>query len=487
MFDSEIAQSFHDTCRARAGDLAVLQLSDGGRISFRDLYQQYEFMLGTFRRLRIGEGDSIASLLGNRAAFISLLVACVESGAALLPIGETTDAEAAAMIENAGARVVVTDRALPLAITDRTAIDASAAIQVVRDGGSRLELPPSVVIKLTSGSTELPKAAIATARSLLADTANITTGMGIGSADVNLGIIPLSHAYALGNIVVPLITQGTAVALRRSFSPSQFVNDVIVSGATVFPGVPFMYDRLRDALGGAPLPPSLRLLVTAGARIDPETVRWFHEHAGRKIHSFYGTSETGGITFDESDELSAPLHVGRPLPNVDVGVLPEPGVNAGGRIYVRGPGLALGYARAAGPDHGDAFQDGGFRTADVGYFNTAGQLVLTGRLSALVNVAGRKVDPAEVERVLRAVPDVSDVRVLGIDAPPRGQELIAFILPSNGAMTPLALRQRCAESLSAYKIPRRFIFVDAWPVDARGKVDRRALQTLACIPETYPT
>jgi long-chain acyl-CoA synthetase len=479
MFDSEIAQRFHDTCRARAGDLAVLQLPDGGGVSFGDLYQQYEFTLGTFRRLRIGEGDCVASLLGNRAAFISLLVACLESRAALLPIGETTDAEAAAMIENAGARAVVTDRTLPLAITDQTAIDGNIAVRVVRRAGSRIALPPSVVIKLTSGSTELPKAAVATARALLADTASITTGMGIRSADVNLGIIPLSHAYALSNIVVPLITQGTAVALRGSFSPSQFVNDVVVSGATVFPGVPFMYDRLRHALGAAPLPPSLRLLVTAGARIDPETVRWFHERARRKIHSFYGASETGGITFDESDELSEPLHVGRALPNVDVGVLPEPGLNAGGRIYVRGPGLALGYAGAAGPQHGHAFQDGGFRTADVGHFNAAGQLVLTGRLSALVNVAGRKVDPAEVERVLRALPDVNDVRVLGIDAPQRGQELIAFILATNGGMTPLALRQRCAESLSPYKIPRRFIFVDAWPVDARGKVDRRALQTLA--------
>jgi long-chain acyl-CoA synthetase len=261
--------------------------------------------------------------------------------------------------------------------------------------------------------------------------------------------------------------------------PTLFVEDAAASRATVFSGVPFMFDRLRDSLADHSLPPSLRLLITAGARIEPATVQWFLDHQRRKIHSFYGASETGGITFDETDEMPDPLHVGRPLKGVTVELLPEPGVAVGGRVFVRGPGMASGYANVGNDGHNDAFQNGGFRTADVGYFNDSSQLVLTGRLSSLVNVAGRKVDPAEVERVLLNLPQVTDARVLGVDAPPRGQELVAFVVRSDDALTPLTLRQRCADTLSPYKIPRRFIFLQAWPVDARGKVDRRALQSLA--------
>ena len=107
-----------------------------------------------------------------------------------------------------------------------------------------------------------------------------------------------------------------------------------------------------------------------------------------------------------------------------------------------------------------------------------GRLVLCGRVSALVNVAGRKVDPAEVERRLLDLPGIADARVLGMSCDTRGQQVVAFLVRTDAALTPLAIRQRCAETLSTHKIPRRYIFVDRFPVDARGKIDRRALERL---------
>jgi long-chain acyl-CoA synthetase len=105
-----------------------------------------------------------------------------------------------------------------------------------------------------------------------------------------------------------------------------------------------------------------------------------------------------------------------------------------------------------------------------------GRLVLTGRLSPLVNVAGRKVDPAEVERVL-ALPTSTTRRRdrlpharAGVGGVRAGRERVAYTV---------ALRRSCAQTLSPYKIPRRFIFLERWPVDSRGKVDKRALEALA--------
>jgi long-chain acyl-CoA synthetase len=105
--------------------------------------------------------------------------------------------------------------------------------------------------------------------------------------------------------------------------------------------------------------------------------------------------------------------------------------------------------------------------------------VLTGRVSSMVNVAGRKVDPADVERTLLTLPGVAEARVLGMTCDVRGQQVVAFIVRKDPTLTSLTIRTLCAPALSAYKIPRRFVFVDRFPVDSRGKIDKRVLLALA--------
>jgi long-chain acyl-CoA synthetase len=475
---SDMAEAFERTCRDRQADTAIVWLPEARAIRFHDLWQQYKRIRAELQRHHVAAGDCVVSLVGNHPVFFPLVVACMREGATLLPLGEATDAEALEIVDRSQAVAVVTERSLPFEAAASSEVDHALSMFRVRRRSPGHSYGQSVVIKLTSGSTDLPKATLAGERALLDDSRSIVTGMTIGPDDVNMAVIPLSHAYAIGNIVVPLVVQGTAAALRASFNPAQFFDDARVSGATVFPGVPFMFDRLRDTIADKGMPASLRLLITAGARIEPGTVQWFHEH-GRKIHSFYGTSETGGITFDETEDLPDPVHVGRPLPGVSIDLLAEPGVPQGGRVFVRSTGMASGYATTPESDPDVPFVNGGFRTGDLGYLDGNGRLVLTGRVSPLVNVAGRKVDPAEIERVLVALPEVNDARVVGIDCSTRGQELVAFVLRTSASLTPLALRRSCAKTLSPYKIPRRFIFLKQWPVDGRGKVDRRALEALA--------
>jgi long-chain acyl-CoA synthetase len=312
---------------------------------------------------------------------------------------------------------------------------------------------------------------------LVNDGRHIIEAMGIEPTDINFTCIPLSHSYAIGNVVMPLLWQGTRVALRQSFNPRQFVRDVADSGATVFPGVPFMYERIMSLELIDRLPASLRLLITAGARIDVGTISWCREHLNRKVHSFYGSSETGGIAYDDSEDVSDPLHVGRAMPETTIAIRRSESGPSAGRIFVEGNAVASGYAQAKG-DPVSAFSGGGFLTGDLGYLDDSSRLVLTGRASSLVNVAGRKVDPAEVERRLLELPGIADARVLGMSCDTRGQQVVAFLVRTDAALTSLAIRRGCAETLSPHKIPRRFVFVDRFPVDARGKVDRRALQRL---------
>jgi acyl-CoA synthetase (AMP-forming)/AMP-acid ligase II len=480
---SAIADGFLKTCRDHAGEVAVRTLSDGRVLTFGDLHEQYVDTRQALVKAGVGPGSCVVSLVGNRPAFFSLFVACMDVGAALLPLSEATDAEVAALIDRAAAVAIVSERALPLAAVKEGSLPDGLRVLTLSarsDRSTPAVYGRSVLLKLTSGSTDLPKAAVAGEHHLISDGRHVIDAMGIEPADVNLAYIPLSHSYAIGNIVMPLIWQGTGVALRQMFNPSQFGHDASLSGASIFPGVPFMFDQIQASLEIDRLPAGLRLLITAGARIDPGTVLWFQERFGRKIHSFYGSSETGGISYDDSEEVSDLPHVGWPMPETTIEIKPSARTGEGaGRIFVSGPAVCGHYADEHDSARPGAFDDGGFFTGDVGYLDGRGRIVLTGRLSPLVNVAGRKVDPAEVERVLAGLRDVVEARVLGISCDKRGQQIVAFVVRSSPTLTPIAIRKLCAGMLSPYKIPRRFVFLDRLPVDARGKMDRRALEALA--------
>jgi acyl-CoA synthetase (AMP-forming)/AMP-acid ligase II len=482
---------FQQTCRDRLSALAIRNLSDGQSLTFADLLARYEAACRTLAALNIGPGMTVVIRVGNHPCFFSLFAACLHAGAALVPLGEATDDEAAAVISNCRAAALVTDRTLPPACRQILPLGAGVRIASLATDRDREVREASVVLKLTSGSTALPRAAVAGVPQMMADGRHVVDAMGIGPDDVNFACIPLSHSYALGNIVMPLLLQGAGVALRPSFNPSRFVSDVTSSAATVFPGVPFMFDRFRTQ-GLEQLPRSLRLLITAGAPIDPATVTWFRRRLGRKIHSFYGSSETGGIAYDDSDEVTDPIDVGRPMPETTIEIRQLDGEGRG-RIFVRGTAVAGSYAGddvdPVAPAVGDAddraggFVDGGFLTGDLGYLDGSGRLVLTERLSASVNVAGLKVNPREIEGVLRDLPGVADVRVMGASCDRRGQMLVAFVV-SDQVLTPVELRRRCARRLSPHKIPRRFIFLERFPLDERGKMDRRALEALVADAST---
>lgn len=198
---------------------------------------------------------------------------------------------------------------------------------------------------------------------------------------------------------------------------------------------------------------------------------------GAKIHSFYGTSETGGISFDDSSDNDEAATVGRPLPGVTITLRPEEGAPIeGGRVHVAGTAVSSGYAGQASADEG--FVDDGFLTGDFGRFDARERLVLTGRASSFINVAGKKLQPEEVEQVLRSMPGVEDVRVLGVADAVRGQQVVACMVMHGHGLTAPDVRQFCGARLAAHKIPRTIVWLDRIPLTERGKTDRAKLDAL---------
>ena len=306
-------------------------------------------------------------------------------------------------------------------------------------------------IKVTSGTSEGPKAVGCTAGHLLADGRNIIATMGIRPRDRNLAAIPLGHSYGLGNLVMPLILQGTGLVCATSFLPRQLLDWMERYRVTVLPSVPAIF-RVLSTLPPGQTPPALRTAISAGAMLSPEIAQAFHARFGVKIHNFYGSSETGGIAYDRTGRASwTGRSVGKPLAGVRVTIRT-------GRVEVRSKAVATASGREFMPDWGE--------------WNEQDELVLLGRMGHGANIGGKKVHPLEVERTLRSLTGVSDACVW-LDHRD-GRDVLAAAVETN--LTRAEVEHGLASKLPSWKLPKFYLLAVELPRTPRGKLATAQLQ-----------
>ena len=440
-----------------------------------DAHRRYADRLAS---IGLRPGELVLSAAGNSPASVALLLACRAADVPIMPVDAgTTMPEILAFADRFAAAAMIVPAALDPGPRDgrAPAVDLDPGLRLTRlHHRDPRGYPGAAILKLTSGSTGPVKATLTTEAQMVADGDHIVAAMGIDASDTQIASIPISHAYGLGSLMMPLLMLGTACVLRDSFVPHQLPADARRFGARTFPGVPFMFEYFLANPPDDGWPPSLQFLISAGAPLASATVRAFHERYGVKIHSLYGASETGAIAFDGSDEIDDTGVVGTALPGVTI-ALRDDRQSVPGRIHVRSGAVADGYSDGTR----DGFVDGGFLTGDYGALDDRQRLTLVGRASSFVNVAGRKVQPEEVERILRDMPGIRDVRVVAAPDPRRGQQIVACIVADPAAQVGvLDVRRFCSARLASYKIPRSVVFVDTLPVTPRGKIDRAALDDL---------
>jgi acyl-coenzyme A synthetase/AMP-(fatty) acid ligase len=225
---------------------------------------------------------------------------------------------------------------------------------------------------------------------------------------------------------------------------------------TVFPAVP----ALLRALAVSDVAPaglaSLRTVISAGAPLAPEVAEAFEARFGRKLHGFYGSTETGGISFDRTgDAAKTGRSVGTPLPGVRIVF------GRGGRFTVESAAVFT-----LGNRHRSPEGMGRHRTADIGRWTAEGEVLLTGRAGRFVKIAGRRLNLAEVERALKGVPGVRDALVVAHHA--RADALAAALVTEEAVDS---VRAALRDRLAAWKIPKRIVVLASFPLTARGKTD----------------
>ena len=317
--------------------------------------------------------------------------------------------------------------------------------------------PVCDLLKLTSGTSGEPRAIKFSAAQLLADCDNICDTMDLRDDDRNYGAISFAHSYGFSNLITPLLCRGIALVVTKEMMPRAIADGLASSQATVFPGVPAIF---RALCGFRFNPNSLRLCISAGAPLLPEVARQFHETWGLKVHSFYGASECGGICYDASEDPAVPAgYVGPTLRNVSIES------KADGLIRISSDAVGLGY-------YPGVESNGVFEPADLLERHEEGY-VITGRLSDFINIAGRKVNPAEIERAILAANGVHEVMVFGVPGGARGEDVAVCVV---GSILEPDLKRFCANSLPSWQVPRHWYFLEALPVNARGKLSRAELR-----------
>ncbi|MER8001289.1 fatty acid--CoA ligase family protein [Streptomyces sp. NPDC095613] len=334
---------------------------------------------------------------------------------------------------------------------------------------------------VTSGTGDEPKVVRKHWGVTLANAAAFADAAGYGPDDRVLCTTPLHHAYAFGVALLPaLLTGATLVLAPHPAGPATLAAALRDSGATVVQSVPFLYRALLDA-GRLTPAPALRVCVSAGEPLTAELARDWRGKVGVPLRDQYGATEFGQIAFcaDDPDDPGSPGEQApamRLMPGIEARLRTEDGrllehdPHASGELYLRQDGTEVTYWGLPGLGRAGHI-DGWFRTGDTGRLPTPRTVVVEGRTTRRISVAGRKVDPDEVERAVRAAPGVIECKVA---APPEGTEghgdrFVAFVAVGPG-VTETGLRRHVARTLSSYKVPTRFHLRDALPRTGSGKV-----------------
>jgi len=415
-------------------------------------------------------GSVIAIQIGNHEDWPSILIACLRNRLIVLPLEQSISGQqrdAALKVCGATALVSAVSSGGSAEIFGlRPSKDREQAADATTDWAEKAP----TLLKLTSGTTAAPRAIRFGSQQLLADCNQICDSMGISDADLNFGVIPISHSYGFSNLLMPLIVRGVPMVVSRDRTPRAVLADLARTNATVFPGTPIFYQAFCD-MHDVPALRQLRLCISAGAPLSGTVAKKFFEKFKLLIHSFYGASECGGICYDRDGTAFEDGVVGEPLKNVDVEII-DPAAPSS-QIRVRSAGVGDGYF----PEPDEQKLANGIFVPDDLLARTERGFKIVGRISDVINIAGKKVNPGEVEAHIIGFPGIKQAVVFGRPAAAgalRNEEVAACVV-ADADLRENNLLELCRKTLSPWQVPKRIFIVDAIPTNERGKISRRDL------------
>ncbi|GGN01243.1 amino acid adenylation domain-containing protein [Streptomyces fuscichromogenes] len=502
-------------CVARVPEAVALR--DGAQVwTYAELDTRSDRLAGTLARHGVGPGDLVGALVDRSSASVVTILAILKTGAAYVPLDPSYPAERLRHIaEDADLRVVTGPAARKVELgKDLTVLDEESAA-VEPDGpvasagarpGSRPTADDTAYVIYTSGSTGRPKGCLVTHGNVLALLHAAVPLFDFGPEERWTLFHSLSFDFSVWELWGAFSTGGTLVVVPDEVarSPQELVGLLVEQRITVLNQVPsvFRYTSKAHSVAGSP-PLSVRHLVFGGESVDLPVVREFLNRvrgSRPKAVNMYGITETTvHVTYKALDDAALAGDVlspiGRPLPHLSVRLLDEerrpvePGTV--GEMWVSGSGVSAGYLNRAeltrerfvvletvsGPlPH--------YRTGDLARELPDGELEYAGRADQQLKVRGFRIEPGEIEAVLRDSGLLSDVAVTVATTSSGSSLLLACVVPAPGQEDGLQarLRAHAGTELPPHMMPDRYRVLDALPLTPSGKTDRRALAGLGTRP-----
>ena len=489
-----LGEVFVETCGRRAAATALLY--EGRAYSYRELGARAAAVAAALQQRGVRIGDRVAVGLPNSPDLVAAVLGVLQAGAVLVPLNPASSAdELVYLVNDAGARLaIVTPEHTPVLMEAQTP-ELTVILDTLEGIGEEAARLPTVdpdaaaLIVYTSGTTGRPKGAVLSHRALLSNLMTVARAWRWTPADRLLLTLPCFHLHGLGLGIITSYLVGSSVVLRRRFVAEEVCGDLERCAATMFFGVPTMYNRLvalPEALSVARDLRRMRLWVSGSAPLPVSTCERFQQRFGACLHDRYGMTECGFVLATPYGEPRRPGVVGVPLPGISVRLIDPEEAEQGrledvadgsiGEIVIKGPNLFSGYWGRP-EDTRRALLDGYLRSGDLAVREPDGMVRIVGRSSVdIIKSRGYKVSAVEIENCLQHHGDVQEVAVVGVPDADQGERIVAAITPMPGStVSAEALRAFAKQHLAPHKVPSRIVFVDEIPRTGPGKFKKKEL------------
>ncbi|HYG49177.1 MAG TPA: malonyl-CoA synthase [Allosphingosinicella sp.] len=466
-------------------DVPFLIEADGLELSYGALEDRTGALAERLVELGVAAGDRVAVQADKSVPGLLLYLATLRAGAVHLPLNPAyTAAEVRYFLEDSEPALFVGDpergagarRSSTLQVLAEGALQARGSFEDVARAPDDL-----AAILYTSGTTGRSKGAMLTHANLASNAETLREAWRFTAGDRLLHALPIFHTHGLFVATNVTLLAGSALLFLPAFDLDEIVR--LLPRATAMMGVPTYYTRLLSRPDFTrELTAHMRLFVSGSAPLSAETHREFEARTGHLILERYGMTETNMNTSNPYDGPRVPGSVGPALPGVEIRIA-DPATGAElprgevGMIEIRGPNVCKGYWRM--PDKtAEAFrEDGFFISGDLGFADESDYVHIVGREKDLVITGGLNVYPAEVEAAIEAIPGIAECAVIGVPHPDFGEAVVAAVVArADARIDEPAIKLELADSLAAFKRPKRVFVVADLPRNAMGKVRKNVLR-----------
>jgi malonyl-CoA/methylmalonyl-CoA synthetase len=462
---------------------------DGRTFTYDAFWLLAERMAATLALHGARRGDRIATQVEKSIEALALFWACVRGGFVFLPLNTAyTESELAYFIQDAEAFALVVSPARVDVARKHCAVvltlDDAGQGTVLESRATDFQNVPAdwediAAILYTSGTTGRSKGAMLTHANLASNALALIDLWRFTETDVLLHALPVYHTHGLFVAMNTVLFSGGQLLFHRKFSADDVLREL--PEATAFMGVPTFYTRLLQQAGlTRKATRHMRLFVSGSAPLLAETHVAFHQRTDHMILERYGMTETNMIASNPYDGMRRAGTVGQPLPYVEV-IITDPATGAAlpqgqdGMIEVRGPNVFKGYWRNPEKTREDKRDSGFFITGDLGRIDDQGYLVISGRAKDLIITGGFNVYPKEIEEATDVLPGVIESAVIGLPHADFG-EAVTAVVATTSDLDETTMIQTLRQTLGAFKVPKRILFVADLPRNAMGKVQKAELR-----------